>query len=360
MSDLVMDAYISELQDQIRSATAPLAISGGHTRRIERFRGEGLSTKTLSGICHYDPGALVITAYAGTPLKVLERELDNAGQYFAFEPRDHRVLTGQGGEPTLGGAIAANAYGERRFRFGAARDAVLGARFLNGAGEHIRAGGEVIKNVTGYDLSRVHVGANGAFGVLTQISLRLWPKPEMTRSFMLEGEVDQVWPIALQIARAPIEATAIIYLDGQLFIRMEGGKDELARRVSQLQTFAAFEEIEFSWETIRDLKPFAAHAIAFTVFTTPDKAHHIYTSLAPKGRAMISQAGNEVIFAPNAETVFETDCLPMLRQYETFARPVLPIAGRFPARSDAQRRYIQGLKSAFDPRGIFTPIEGLL
>ncbi|MCV6587399.1 MAG: FAD-binding protein, partial [Marinibacterium sp.] len=156
----------AELAETIASASAPLAIRGGGTRGLP-LAGDPLDVSGLSGVTLYEPGALTIVAQAGTPVADIETALAAENQRLAFEPMDHRGIMGTDGAPTIGGVIAGNISGPRRIQGGAARDFLLGVRYVDGSGQVIRNGGRVMKNVTGYDLVKLMAGSWGTLGVLT-------------------------------------------------------------------------------------------------------------------------------------------------------------------------------------------------
>ncbi|HPQ97402.1 MAG TPA: glycolate oxidase subunit GlcE, partial [Thiolinea sp.] len=165
-----------QLQEQVRTASAErraLAITGGGTKVFlgRRPVGEVLDVSAHRGIVSYQPVELVLTARAGTSLDVLEAALQEHGQMLAFEPPHF------GPGATLGGTLACNLSGPGRPWWGSVRDQVLGIRLLNGRGEHLRFGGQVMKNVAGYDISRLQAGAMGTLGVITEISLKVLPQP---------------------------------------------------------------------------------------------------------------------------------------------------------------------------------------
>ena len=175
-------------------ASQPLEIVGGGSKRglgrPERPE-HALELGALRGIVDYDPAELVLTARAATPLSEVERQLAAHRQMLAFEPPDWRGLLGSDdattAEPTLGGVIACNLSGPRRVRAGAARDHLLGFSAVNGWGDEWKAGGRVVKNVTGYDMCKLQAGAFGTLSVLTELSLRVLPRPETSCSLLLPG-----------------------------------------------------------------------------------------------------------------------------------------------------------------------------
>jgi glycolate oxidase FAD binding subunit len=175
-----MDSVLREITDRIQAATAdraPLRIRGGGSKDFygQALNGELLDVSPLSGIISYEPSELVVTVRAGTPLSDLEAALTEKGQYLAFEPPHFKNPNASHGLPTCGGMVATGLSGPARANAGAVRDFVLGASLINGRGEQLTFGGQVIKNVAGYDVSRLMVGAMGTLGVLTEISIKVLP-----------------------------------------------------------------------------------------------------------------------------------------------------------------------------------------
>lgn len=171
-----MDSIVRGLQDRIRAAAAdrrPLRIRGGGSKDFfgDGLQGEVLDMAPLRGIVAYEPSELVVTAHAGTPLAELEAVLAQQGQFLAFEPPHF------GAAATVGGMVSAGWSGPARAAAGAARDYVLGVDMLNGHAERLRFGGQVMKNVAGYDVSRLLCGAWGTLGVVLEVSLKVLPQP---------------------------------------------------------------------------------------------------------------------------------------------------------------------------------------
>lgn len=212
-----------KLQEQVKQAAAPqehFNIVGGNSKSF--YGGEPTGTDLLvgthRGIVNYEPTELVVTARAGTPLKALQQILSDNQQMFAFEPPQ------LGSNATLGGTIACNLSGPRRFYAGAARDYVLGTKLLNGEGHILKFGGEVMKNVAGYDVSRLMTGALGTLGLLLEVSLKVQPKPEMevtlAQSLNVEAALEKLHHWGQQ--PLPISASCI---DGQtLYYRISGSE----------------------------------------------------------------------------------------------------------------------------------------
>ena len=176
----------ADLARMIAEAKGPLNIEGGGTRGMD-VEGETLSLSALSGVELYEPGALTLVAKAGTPVSEIEELLAGENQRLAFEPADYRGLLGTEGTPTIGGVFAGNISGSRRIQAGAARDFLLGVRFVDGAGQIVKNGGRVMKNVTGYDLVKLMSGAQGTLGVLSEVSFKVLPQAASMATVSVSG-----------------------------------------------------------------------------------------------------------------------------------------------------------------------------
>ncbi|MDO9196139.1 glycolate oxidase subunit GlcE, partial [Rhodoferax sp.] len=175
-----MDSSLQHLSDRVRDAAArgtPLRIRGGGSKDFygQSLQGDLLDVTPLNGITCYEPSELVVTVRAGTPLADLEAALAERGQCLAFEPPRFASAGAPQSMATCGGMVATGLSGPARANAGAVRDFVLGVTLLNGRGELLTFGGQVMKNVAGYDVSRLMVGAMGTLGLLTEISLKVLP-----------------------------------------------------------------------------------------------------------------------------------------------------------------------------------------
>lgn len=242
-----MADFIAEVSERLLAGASVSVIGAGSRRRVGPARpADALSSRTHSGVVHYEPTELVLTAKAGTALTEIEAILEAEGQMFAFEPPRFAH------ESTLGGVVASGLAGPRRVAMGGVRDHILGVRLINGRGEHLRFGGEVMKNVAGFDVSRLQVGAFGQLGVLTEISMKVLPAPEVeeTRCFQLTATdaLDRLH----QWGQKPLPISASHWRDGMLMVRISG----TARGVSAAgQTLGGdlMPDAAAFWQGIRDL-----------------------------------------------------------------------------------------------------------
>ncbi|EDN68621.1 glycolate oxidase, subunit GlcE [Beggiatoa sp. PS] len=250
-----------ELQEIIKKASTektPLNIIGHGTKSFygHSVPGDKLEVSTHHGVIDYEPSELVLTARAGTLLTEIEATLEKSGQMLAFEPPHY------GENATLGGTIACGFSGPRRPYAGAARDFVLGIQCINGKGERLKFGGQVIKNVAGYDVSRLMVGALGTLGVLLEISLKVLPKPAYEVTLVLEQSADEAVKSMNQWAAQPLPLSAACYLDGQIMIRLSGTKGGVKTAMRQLggEEYAVGPHF---WQNVRE------HQSAFFKDDTP-------------------------------------------------------------------------------------------
>ncbi|MCE6977410.1 glycolate oxidase subunit GlcE [Pseudomonas frederiksbergensis] len=220
MADFDASEALLEQVKQARENVTPLRIQGGNTKAFlgREVAGEILDTRAHRGIVSYDPTELVISVRAGTPLSELFAALDAKGQMLPCEPPSF----GEGA--TVGGMIAAGLSGPRRPWSGSVRDFVLGTRVISGLGTHLRFGGEVMKNVAGYDLSRLMVGSYGCLGVLTEVSLKVLPKPRQCLSISMDIDCDRALANLAQWGQQPLPISAASHDGQRLYLRLEGGE----------------------------------------------------------------------------------------------------------------------------------------
>jgi glycolate dehydrogenase FAD-binding subunit len=281
-----------------------LELMAGGSKRGLGHRVEAAHALDLSGFAGirlYEPEELVLTAGAATPLAEIEAALGAARQHLAFEPPDWGRLWGSNAAPTLGGTIAANLSGPRRVRDGAARDHHLGFRAVNGRGEVFKSGGRVVKNVTGYDLSKLMAGSFGTLAALTEVSVKVVPAPEETRTLILRGLDDITAQKAMAAAlEGPYEASGAAHLprgmapDGEgamTLLRLEGHAPSVAARAEAMaRLLKLFAPCDFAdcaeslrhWQFVRDAAAFAnlEGAAIWRVSVAPSAGPRLVAGLA--------------------------------------------------------------------------------
>ena len=247
-----MDTIIAATSARIRDARAaktPLAIHGGKSKSFYggAIVGEPLDVSPYSGIIEYEPKELVLTVRAGTTLAEIERVMDAASQMLPFEPPHYAEGS------TIGGTVASGLSGPRRPYTGAVRDFVLGARILDGKGDDLRFGGRVIKNVAGYDVSRLMTGAMGTLGVLLDLSFKVLPKP--VEEVTLRFEFDEAMAIRQfnEWAGKPLPISATSWHDGVAMLRLSGAAAGVkAARLKLGGELVANDVAKLFWQSVRD------------------------------------------------------------------------------------------------------------
>jgi glycolate oxidase FAD binding subunit len=351
------------LAEAIASARGPLAITGGGTRDFAP-EGDPLSTGKLSGIALYEPGALTMVAQAGTPISTIKTALKAENQRLAFEPMDHRPLLGTAGEPTLGGLMAANVSGPRRIQVGAARDFALGVRFVDGAGQIVKNGGRVMKNVTGYDLVKLMCGAYGTLGVLTEVSLKVLPNPETQGSVMIQGLSDEgaVGVMAHGLG-SPFEVTGAAHDPGQgiTALRVEGFESSVTYRLAQLKALVADcgGEIELAdaqasdrfWTGVRDVLPLAdGQGDIWRVSCKPSDSPALAAKSGAEAR-LFDWAGG-LVWLRSAPGYDLRAALGDFDGHATLVRGSTDGRAKFQPEAAGVARLSAGLRAKFDPKGI--------
>jgi len=262
----------AELVAEARAKGDRIDIAGGGTRAgLGRPAAAGvkLATAQMSGIVFYEPAEMVVCAQAGMSIEAVEAIIGQRGQMLPFEPMDHRDLYGSSGAPTIGGLVAGNISGPRRISAGAARDALIGLRLVNGRGEIVVCGGRVMKNVTGLDLVKLNCGAHGTLGLVTQATFKLLPKPECEATLVIRRLDDRRAIEALSAALgSPFGVSGAAHISAGMgrefprtLVRIEGFRASIDYRVAALlallEPFGAKhalegEESQRLWRAIRD------------------------------------------------------------------------------------------------------------
>jgi len=245
MSKAANEDQVVEFVRAAREAKAPFEIVAGGTRRSVGSPVGALpmlDVSGLSGIVKYEPAELIVTAQPGTSLTEIKNALAEKGQRLGFDPADWSKLLGSNGAATLAGAASSDASGSGKLRHGGARDSLLGFRAVNGLGESFRGGAKVVKNVTGFDLPKIMCGAYGTLGVLTEMTFRVYPKPQYAAVLCLADMTPQDGFAALRkIALSALEPAGLAYLPGNMLadvgqgaalIKLEGAREPLEEKIA--------------------------------------------------------------------------------------------------------------------------------
>ncbi len=385
----------AEIITRAAAENTPLRIHAGNSKQTYGRPVETqytLDLSNISGILDYEPAELFVSARAATRLLTITDELDAHGQMLAFEPPDWRALLQTENHPTLGGTVACNLAGPRRVRAGAARDHFLGFNAINGRGECWKAGGKVVKNVTGYDMCKLQSGAFGTLSVLLDCTMRLLPKPETSSSVLYLGLSDaEAAHIMSAALNSPHEVSAAAHLPAHFAarsassagfpagqsvtaLRLEGPRPSVAYRAHALESLhrpgAQLGEAESArfWQEIGSVQKLLAgtQTIVWRVCTTPTASpailhqiqNHIdgaegfydwgggllWIELDPS----LTDTGESVIRAAIARSGGHATLLRADHAQRTRIPVFQPLA---PALEALTRR----VKTGFDPLGILNP-----
>ncbi len=337
---------LPEISERIRAATGPLAIRAGGSKDWygENVTGEVLDVSANRGIVSYEPGELVLTAKCGTPLAEIETLLDQHGQMLGFEPPRF------GATSTLGGTLACGMSGPRRPYAGSARDFVLGMEIVDGEGRHLKFGGQVMKNVAGYDVSRLMVGALGTLGVLLTASLKVLPRPQA--ELTLQFECDEIDAIRLmnEWAGKPLPLSASAWLSGLLSMRLSGAQSSVSAAQRKLGGEVNPHGGEF-WAGVRD------HGAAFFRDGAPLWRLSLPSTAPPldlPGRQLIAWGGAERWLKSEAAAADIRTRVATHGGHATLYEGDRA-NGVFHPLPEALLKYQLRLKQQFDPRGILNP-----
>jgi glycolate oxidase FAD binding subunit len=341
---------LEEVRERVMEAHAqhrPVRLRGAGTKDFyaERIEGQLLELRGHCGIVDYEPTELVLTARCGTPLSLIERTLAEHSQFLAFEPPAFAA------DPTIGGVIAAGLSGPRRMYAGAARDFVLGARLLTGEGQSLRFGGQVMKNVAGFDVSRLLCGSLGILGVITEVSLKVLPLPAAAETLCLAMPQQQAITSFNRWAGQPLPLSAAAWFEGNAWLRLCGAEPAVRAACARI----GGERVDSAtaaqwWSGLRHYR----HAFF--------EREPIWRLSLPSTTAPLTLAGGVLIDWGGALRWYATDADPAAVRHIASAAGGTALCwrgpapqGRFhplpPALTTLHRR----LKERFDPHGIFNP-----
>jgi glycolate oxidase FAD binding subunit len=343
MSDL-STALQQQVLDAFHNGT-PLNISGGSSKAFlgRASQGQAVDVTGHRGIVEYDPRELVLTARSGTPLQEIEAALAEAGQMLAFEPPHF------GDSATLGGTIACGLSGPRRPYSGSARDSVLGCKMLNGRGEILRFGGQVMKNVAGYDVSRLMVGAHGTLGMLLEISLKVLPRPAasitVTRVCSAAGAISSM----SALLGKPLPVDGACFHGEQLYIRISGSAQAVQEARSKIAG-DVLPDADAFWHALREhqLPFFMRHGALYRAVVKP-----AIPPLNIEGTWLLDWGGAQRWLYSNEDPASLRHRVASVGGHVTVFRGGAQAEEIFQPLSGPLLTIHQRLKTSFDPNNIF-------
>ena len=352
-----MQAIVEQFRQQILAASAagrPLRLRGGGTKDWygQQLDGEVLDTRAYAGIIDYEPTELVITARCGTPLAEIEAALAARKQMLAFEPPHF------GPGATVGGVVASALSGPRRASAGALRDFVLGAVLMDGHGERLAFGGQVMKNVAGYDVSRLLAGSMGTLGLILEVSLKVLPLPLREATLRLACAEIAALRLLNEWAGQPLPISASCWHDGVLSVRLSGAEAAVSAALQSLGgELLAPDDAAAFWLSLREqTHAFFAGAGSLWRLSLPPHA----SAVILKGRQLVEWGGAQRWLKLDGDADAAggqriRQAVAALGGHATLFRGGDKAIGVFHPLAPAVEKIHQRLRQAFDPAGIFNP-----
>ena len=350
-----MENVLQTFKERIATATAsksPLRIKGNGTKDWygQSLQGEVLDTTAYSGIIAYDPTELVITARAGTSLREIGKALSEKNQMLAFEPPRFDGLA------TIGGIVASGLSGPRRQAVGAVRDFVLGAVLMDGKADVLHFGGQVMKNVAGYDVSRLLTGSMGTLGLILEVSIKVLPRPVAQQSLQFAMTQEQALHQLNVWGGQPLPLSASCWHNGMLAIRLSGAQAAVDAAIKKMGGDALPEPEKF-WDKLREQEH------AFFDGVMQDKEHGLWRLSVPSVAPVLNLQGEQCIEWGGAQRWLKTSASASAVRaaaeqaggHATLFKGGDKSVGVFHPLQPAVERIHRNLKNAFDPAGIFNP-----
>jgi glycolate oxidase FAD binding subunit len=353
--DLVLQGLVDRVQ-AARAAKTPLDIRGGGTKAWygEAPVGDTLDVSVLAGISSYEPTELVVTARAGTPLALLEATLAERGQWLPFEPPRF------GAAATVGGMVAAGLAGPGRAAAGGVRDYVLGATLLSGRGELLNFGGQVMKNVAGYDVSRLLAGSMGVLGVICEVSLKVLPRAAATQTLRFETDEATALKRLNDWGGLPLPVSASAWWDGTLVVRLAGAAAAVQAAQAELGGEALAPPLaDTFWAGLRDQSDEfflgAAKAVEGGASLWRLSLPQTTPPLKLSGEQLVEWGGGQRWLCTTTPAAPVRDAVAAAGGHATLFRSRDKSPGVFAPLQPPLARIHRELKTAFDPDRVFNP-----
>jgi len=339
--------HLEQLLEQIHDARvrgAALRIRGGDSKRHlgRHVDADELDTRNHTGVVRYDPTELVVTVRAGTRLHDLNKLLTANGQHLPPEAPDFSAAA------TVGGMVAAAVAGPRRPWAGSVRDFVLGCRVITAEGKHLRFGGDVMKNVAGYDFSRLLAGSHGCLGVITEISLKVLPLPRAAQSLQLAVDAVAALKLLAQWKQENLPISGACHWNDLLHVRIEGGRASVEAARARIHATPVSAQV---WEDLRE------HRLPFFQSSQP-----LWRLSVPTNAPLVAMPGDVLLDWGGAQRWVKTDAsahdvrriAESLRGHATCYTPGIDDSPFEPLSPEILRLH-QRLKAQLDPDGLFNP-----
>lgn len=342
----------AQLENQIAMGIAnqqSLIIMGGNTKAFYGNAAQGIpiSTATHTGIVAYEPSELVVTVRSGTPTQALEALLAQSGQMLAFEPPYFAPHS------TIGGAVAAGLSGPSRPWWGAVRDHVLGVKMLTGQGKVASFGGQVMKNVAGYDVSRLMAGSMGTLGLILEVSLKVLPKPAEEITLALEVTDQQAHALMAKLRSSTTPLSATCFFDNCLYLRLSGESNHIHAAKASLGGEAIANPDQF-WLALRNQTHefFQQHDRPLWRLSFPPSTTSVNRL---EGNSMLEWGGCQRWVYSNIPVNLIRTIAEKNQGHATLYRGSLPGVNPFHPLAPELLKVQQRLKQAMDPHQVFNP-----
>ena len=396
MTDALKPQNHQQVEDAVKWALAEgktLEIVGRGSKRAFGRPSQSdltLDLSALTAVTLYEPEELVLSAKAGTPLAEIEALVDAKGQQLAFEPMDCSPLLGGSAGGTIGGVLAAGLAGPRRIKAGSARDHFLGFNAVSGRGETFKSGGRVVKNVTGYDLCKLMAGSFGTLAAMTDVTVKVLPKPETEETVLLTGLDDASAGRAMTAAMtSSCDVSGAAHLPAHVALRFSGlgaqsttafrlegvapsvrhRKDALAALLKPYGAVAHIGEAASRalWREVRDVRPFAANGASgdrpvWRVSAPPSRGFEIAALIEPSAQMFYDWAGGLIWIAPmaadDAGAAMVRKAVATLGGHATLVRAPAAVRAAvdvFEPQPGAVGALTKRVKESFDPKGVLNP-----